>query len=142
MTFTGRDSWDFTAYQHEQPVIDAIYLKQAIKAAKLGDTTTAMRAISWYVGINWYASLFSPEVCKADLARHALDYEHVTWGALGSPSLLPDCIDEYMYLEAGDCEAALPGLEANLAMVQEDLRQRVEVTTAILEQLTEELKQL
>ena len=141
-TFTGRDSWDFTAYQHEQPVVDAIYLKQAIKATKLGDTTTAMRAISWYVGINWYASLFSPEVCKADLARHALDYEHVTWGALGSPSLLPDCIDEYMALEAGDCEAALPGLEANLTLVQDDLRQRVEATTATLNQLTAELKQL
>jgi len=141
-TFTGRDSWDFTAYPHEQPVIDGIYLKQAIKAAKAGNTTVAMRAISWYVGINWYASLFSPEVCKADLARHALDYEHVTWGALGSPSLLPDCIDEYMFLEAGDCEAALPGLRANLEMVQEDLRQRVEGYTATLKELTAELKAL
>ncbi len=141
-SFTGRDSWDFTAYQHEQPVVDAIYLKQAVKAAKAGNTTVAMRAISWYVGINWYASLFSPEVCKADLARHALDYEHVTWGALGAPSLLPDCIDEYMYLEAGDCEAALPGLKANLTMVREDLRRRVAETTEILEYLTAELQEL
>jgi Iap family predicted aminopeptidase len=141
-SFTGRDSWDFTAYQHEQPVVDAIYLKQAIDAAKLGNTTKAMRAISWYVGINWYASLFSPEVCKADLARHALDYEHVTWGALGSPSLLPDCIDEYMYLEAGDCEAALPGLKADLTLVRDDLRQRVAETTETLEYLTAELQEL
>jgi hypothetical protein len=141
-TFTGRDSWDFTAYPHEQPVVDAIYLKQAIAAAKLGNTTKAMRAISWYVGINWYASLFSTEVCKADLARHALDYEHVTWGALGSPSLLPDCIDEYMLLEAGDCKAALPGLKADLSMVRDDLRLRVEEQTAILKALTAELRQL
>jgi len=141
-TFTSRDAWDYTAYPHEQPVIDAIYLSQAIAAANVGNTNKAMQALSWYVGTNWYASLFSPQVCKDDLVRHDPDYEHVTWGALGSPPLVVDCIDEYMALEAGDPEAAIPGLEANLEMVRTDLRGRVKDLTATLTDLTQRVNAL
>ena len=42
-TFTSRDSWDFTAYPHEQAVIDSIYLTQAITAARAGNIAARSR---------------------------------------------------------------------------------------------------
>lgn len=141
-TFTSRDQWDYFAYPHEAPTGDAIYLRQAITAAQAGNTARAQQMLSWWVGINWYASLFSPEVCKEDLVRHYPDYEHVTWGAMGTPPLVVDCVDEYWMLEQGDVEAAIAGLEADLAMVQGDLRGRVAELTATLKDLTKQVNAL
>ncbi len=141
-TFTSRDQWDYFAYPHEAPVGDAIYLQQAITAAKAGNTARAQQMLSWWVGINWYASLFSPEVCKDDLVRHYPDYEHVTWGAMGTPPLVVDCIDEYWMLEEGDVAGAVAGLEADLAMVRADLRTRVADLTATLKDLTKQVNAL
>ncbi len=142
VTFTGRDAWDFPAYPHQQPTTDAIYLQQAIQAAGVGNAAKAQQALSWYVGINWYASLFSPEVCKHDLERHYPDYEHITWGAMGSPPLTVDCIDEYVALGEGDFETAIAGLEEDLAMVQADLIKRVDSLTATLKDLTKQVDRL
>lgn len=142
LTFTSRDQWDYAAYPHEAAAQDAIYLAQAITAARAGNTARAQQLLSWWVGINWYASLFSPEVCKDDLVRHYPDYEHVTWGALGTPPLVVDCIDEYWQLEAGDVETAVSGLEADLAAVRADLRERVRHMTLVLQDLTKQMDAL
>lgn len=141
-TFTSRDQWDYFAYPHEAPVGDAIYLQQAITAAKAGNTARAQQMLSWYVGINWYAELFSPQVCKEDLVRHYPDYEHVTWGAMGTPPLVVDCIDEYWMLEEGDVGGAIAGLQEDLAMVRADLRGRIADLTATLKDLTKQVNAL
>ena len=142
MKFTSRDAWDYTAYPHEQGVMDSIYLTKAIKAAKAHRAARAQRMLSWYVGINWYASLFSPEVCKEDLARHYPDYAFATWGALGTPPLVVDCIDEYVMLGAGDFADAIAGLKADRAAVRTDLRKRVDDMTDVLRGLTKDVKAL
>ena len=140
--FTSRDAWDYTAYPHEQGATDSIYLTKAITAAKTRNAARAQQMLSWYVGINWYASLFSPEVCKEDLVRHYPDYEHVTWGALGTPPLVVDCIDEYVMLGEGDFAGAIAGLKADRASVRADLRDRVENMTSVLNGLTKDVKGL
>jgi hypothetical protein len=141
-TFTSRDAWDYTAYPHEQAVMDSIYLTKAIKAAKAHRAARAQRMLSWYVGINWYASLFSPEVCKEDLARHYPDYPFVTWGALGTPPLVVDCIDEYVMLGEHHFASAIAGMRAERAMVKADLRERIDDMTATLKELTKDVKAL
>ena len=98
--------------------------------------------LSWYVGINWYASLFSPEVCKEDLVRHYPTYEHVTWGALGTPPRVVDCIDEYVMLGEGNFAGAIAGLKADRASVRADLQDRVENLTSVLNGLTKDVKRL
>ena len=141
-TFTSRDQYDFTAYPHEAPVGDSIYLTQAITAAQAGNAARAQQMLSWWVGINWYASLFSPEVCRQDLTRHDPDYEHVTWGAMGTPPLVVDCIDEYVMLGEGDLAGAIAGLKADRAMVRADLRERIDHLTGVLTKLTKQVKAL
>ena len=49
-TFTGRTAWDWAAYPHVQPMIDAIHLDNAIKAAEAGNVPRAKRQITWWVG--------------------------------------------------------------------------------------------
>ena len=142
MTFTSRDAWDFTAYPHEQGTMDSIYLTKAIKAAKTRNAGRAQQMLSWYVGINWYASLFSPEVCKEDLARHYPDYPFVTWGALGTPPLVVDCVDEYVMLGDGDFAGAIAGLRADRTAVTADLQGRVDDMTSVLTELTKDVKAL
>jgi len=141
-TFTSRDQWDYNAYPHEAAVGDAIYLTKAIKAAKAGRAARAQQMLSWYVGINFYMDLFSPQVCRDDLVRHYPDYEHVTWGGMGTPPLVVDCIDEYLMLGEGDFAGALAGLRADRAAVRADLRVRVADMTAILKELTKQVKAL
>ncbi len=101
VTFTGRDAYDITSYPHVQPMIDAIHLDKAIKAAEAGNIPRAKRQITWWVGTNWYLEVFSPQVVREDMARHYVDYEHITWGAMGNPPLTYDCIDEWLELSAG-----------------------------------------
>ena len=141
-TFTSRDQYDFTAYPHEAGTGDAIYLTKAITAAKTRNAARAQQMLSWWVGINWYASLFSPEVCKEDLERHYPTYEHITWGALGTPPLVVDCIDEYVMLGAGDFAGAIAGLRADRAAVRADLRDRIDTMTGVLNGLTRDIKAL
>ncbi len=140
--FTSRDIWDYTAYPHVQAVTDSIYLTKAIAAAQVGNAARAQQMLSWYVGMNWYASLFSPEVAKHDLTRHQPYYEHATWGAMGTPPLVVDCIDEYWMLEEGDFAGAIAGLEEDRAMVKADLRDRVDHLTSVLKKLTREVNAL
>jgi hypothetical protein len=141
-TFTSRDQWDFPAYPHVAAVGDALYLTKAINAAKVGNAARAQQMLSWWVGINWYMELFSPQVCRDDLERHYPDYEHVTWGAMGTPPLVVDCIDEYLMLGEGDFAGAVAGLEADRAAVQHDLRGRVSDMTAALKELTRRVNAL
>ena len=141
-TFTSRDQWDYAAYPHEAAVGDAIYLTKAITAAKAHNAARAQQMLSWYVGINWYMELFSPQVCRDDLERHYPDYDHVTWGGMGTPPLVVDCIDEYLMLGDGDFAGAVTGLTADRAMVRADLRERVADMTATLKQLTARIKAL
>ena len=92
--------------------------------------------ITWWVGINWYLDLYSPQVCRDDLVRHDPDYEHVTWGAMGTPPLTVDCIDEWIALGDGDVDAAIEGLMADRDAVRADLAQRVDDMTKTLQKLT------
>ena len=141
-SFTSRDAWDFTAYPLDQPTIDSIYLTQAIGAAQAGNAPLATKMITWYVATNWYLTLFSPEVYQQDLTRHYPDYEHVTWGAMGSPPLVYDCTDEYLQLQRGDTAAAIPGLQAKQAIAIADLQNRVGRLTTVLTKLTKDVKAL
>ncbi len=141
-TFTSRDQWDYNAYPHEAAVGDAIYLTKAINAAKVANAARAQQMLSWYVGINWYMELFSPQVCRDDLVRHDPEYEHVTWGAMGTPPLVVDCIDEYLMLGERDFAGAVAGLQEDRAMVQADLRERVANMTATLKDLTQRVSAL
>ena len=135
-TFTGRDAYDVTTYSHVQPMIDAIHLDTAIKAAEAGNVPRAKRQITWFVGTNWYLEVFSPEVVRQDMARHYADYEHVTWGAMGDPPLTYDCIDEWLMLDEGDVAGAIAGLKPERARARADLRARIDHMTAVLEELT------
>ena len=135
-TFTGRTAWDWAAYPHVQPMIDAIHLDNAIKAAEAGNVPRAMRQITWFVGTNWYLEVFSPEVVRQDMARHYADYEHVTWGAMGDPPLTYDCIDEWLMLDEGDVAGAIAGLKPERARARADLRARIDHMTVVLEELT------
>ncbi len=38
------------------------------------------------VGVNWYASVFSPDVVNYDLTRHDPDYDRVAWARWASRS--------------------------------------------------------
>ncbi len=140
-TFTSRDAYDFPAYPHAQGIIDATYLTKAITAAKSHNAARAQLMIT-STGINWYASLFSPEECKQDLARHYPDTEHITWGTMGSPPLVVDCIDEYVMLGEGDFAGAIAGLKADRAAVRADLQARVDNMTGVLNGLTRDIKGL
>ena len=141
-TFTSRDQWDYNAYPHEAAVGDAIYLTKAIAAARVGNAARAQQMLSWYVGINWYAELFSPQVCRDDLVRHDPEYEHATWGAMGTPPLIVDCIDEYVTLGEGDFAGAIAGLKDDRAVVRADLRDRVADMTVVLNDLSRRVKAL
>jgi len=135
-TFTGRTAWDWTAYPQEQPMIDAIHLDNAIKAAEAGNVPRAQRQITWFVGTNWYLEVFSPEVVRQDMTRHYADYEHIAWGAMGSPPLTFDCIDEWLQLGNGQVAQAIEGLKPERARAQNDLRMRIAGMTAVLKDLT------
>ena len=141
-TFTGRDAWDWAAYPHVQPMIDAIHLDNAIKAAAAGNVPRAKRQITWWVGTNWYLEEFSPEVVRQDMVRHDADYEHVTWGAMGNPPLTYDCIDEWLMLEEGDIAGAIAGLKPERARARADLCDRIDRMTAVLEELAERINAL
>ena len=139
--FVGREQWDWPAYQHEAPVIDSIYLAQAITAAKAGNVARAQQMITWYVGINWWLEVYSVEVCRQDLARHHPDAAHATWGAINAP-LVVDCIDEWIALGEGDTATAIEGLRADRAMVVADLQEKVADMTVVLKSLTKKVSAL
>ena len=61
-----------------------------------GNIARAQQMITWWVGINWYSTSTARRSARDDLVRHDPDYEHVTWGAMGTPPLTVDCIDEWI----------------------------------------------
>ena len=78
------------------------------------------------VGVNWYATLFTPSVVNYDLTRHDPDYYRVTWGALGKQINHFDMAPVWALIEAGQYDKAIAKLQKMRAADVTDLRSRVD----------------
>ena len=80
------------------------------------------------MGINWYATLFSPSVVNWDLTRHDPDYYRVTWGSMGKQINHFDMAPVWALIEAGQYEKAstIEDMSPQRARPQLPLRQHGE----------------
>ncbi len=125
--YNALDAWDYTAYPHQQTMWDIEYMDSAI--AKLqADPVDAEGASEDLaaVGINWYATLFSPSVVNWDLTRHDPDYYRVTWGSMGKQVNHFDMAPVWALIEAGQYDKAIARLQKMRAADVVDLQSRVD----------------
>jgi hypothetical protein len=97
---TALSAWDWTAYPHEQVLIDVQSLNGAISALHEGRTGRALSALA-NVALTWYGLYFSHDVYTYDLERRLPSHPRVTWGAQGHLINYLDVIPQYREIERG-----------------------------------------
>ena len=95
------------------------YLRaDTVEAQKAKDSLSA-------VGINWWATLFSPSVINYELTRHDPDYYRVTWGAMGKQINHFDMAPVWALIDAGQYDKAIARIQKMRDADALDLRNRV-----------------
>jgi hypothetical protein len=138
--YQALDAWDYSCYPHQQTMWDIEYMDSAIAKLQADpvDAAGASEDLAG-VGINWYATLFSPSVVNWDLTRHDPDYYRVTWGSMGKQVNHFDMSPVWALIEAGQYDKAIARLQKMRAADAIDLQSRVDgmidTTTAVLSTL-------
>ncbi|MEM1540655.1 MAG: M28 family metallopeptidase [Candidatus Bathyarchaeia archaeon] len=137
-SFTALNVWDYTIYPHEQVELDVTHLRLAIKALEMGDPTTAMRELEWWVSNNWYAPRVSYEVFKRELEHHSPEWPKLNWGGQAHLAPFIDLWQEYnslAYKKAmgiKDFSDEIASFKSKYAESVEVYRQRIEYITNTL----------
>ena len=124
--FQALDAWDYDCYPHQQTMWDIENMDAAL-AHLQADPVEADAAIESLtaVGVNWYATLFSPGVVNYDLTRHDPDYNRVTWGAMGKQINHFDMAPVWALIRDGQYDKAIAKVQKMRAADALDLRMRV-----------------
>jgi len=124
--YQALDAWDYTCYPHQQTMWDIEYMDSALAHLR-ADPVEADAAIQdlTSVGVNWYASVFSPSCVNYDLTRHDPDYYRVTWGALGKQINHFDMAPVWALIHAGQYDKAIAKVQKMRDADALDLRMRV-----------------
>ena len=139
--YNALDAWDYTAYPHQQTMWDIEYMDSAIAKLQADPVDAAGAAEDLVnVGVNWYATLFSPSVVNWDLTRHDPDYYRVTWGSMGKQVNHFDMTPVWALIEGGQYDKAIAKVQKMRAAGAMDLQSRVDgmidTTTDVLFTLT------
>jgi hypothetical protein len=124
--YQALDAWDSSCYPHQQTMWDIEYMDSAL-AHLQADPVEADAAVEdlTSVGVNWYASVFSPSVVNYDLTRHDPDYSRVTWGALGKQINHFDMAPVWTLIGEGQYDKAIAKVQKMRDADALDLRMRV-----------------
>jgi aminopeptidase YwaD len=141
--YQALDAWDYNCYPHQQTMWDIEYMDSAI--AKLqADPVDAAGASEDLanVGVNWYATLFTPSVVNWDLTRHDPDYYRVAWGSMGKQINHFDMSPVWALIGAAEYDKAIARLQKFRAADALDLQSRVEGMIATTARVNARLDQL
>ena len=124
--YQALDAWDANCYPHQQTMWDVEYMDAAL-AHLQADPVEADAAIEDLssVGVNWYATLFSPSVVNYDLTRHDPDYSRVAWGAMGKQINHFDMAPVWTLIGDGQYAKAIAKVQKMRDADALDLRMRV-----------------
>jgi N-acetylated-alpha-linked acidic dipeptidase len=124
--YQALDAWDYSCYPHQQTMWDIENMDAALVHLR-HDPLEADQAIEdlTSVGVNWYASVFSPSVVNYDLTRHDPDYNRVTWGALGKQINHFDMAPVWTLINGGQYDKAIAKVQKMRDADALDLRMRV-----------------
>ncbi|HEY5388206.1 MAG TPA: hypothetical protein VIL79_09930, partial [Thermoleophilia bacterium] len=125
--YNALDAWDYSCYPHQQTMWDIEYMDAALEHLQK-DPVEADAAIEDLaaVGVNWYATVFSPSVVNYDLTRHDPDYNRVTWGALGKQINHFDMAPVWTLINGGQYDKAIAKVQKMRAADALDLRMRAD----------------
>jgi len=141
--YQALDAWDYSCYPHQQTMWDIEYMDAALAnlQAHPVEADAAIENLS-AVGVNWYATLFSPSIVNSDLTRHDPDYYRVTWGALGKQINHFDMSPVWKLIEDGQYDKAIAKVQSRRDADVLDLRMRRNRMISTGQQLNSSLKGL
>jgi hypothetical protein len=140
-SFTGLDAWDSTVYPHEQLWNDVQQLNAAIAAldATPVDQAAALAALK---NVGWTAAGldFSYENYLMQLEMKQPGWwGGLYWGEQGHLSPLPDVVPAMNKITAGQYAAAKASLQGMLAMELDELEDRLDDISEVLDRLNARL---
>ena len=141
----GQNPYQVSGYRHEQTLLDAQSLNQAIAALQevTPDTAAALSALS-NVDLTFYGTELSHSVYAHLLTRLDPNYSAAGWGNMANPVWpLLDVMPQYNAIAAGNWNAAtITQLQVMRSQDLKDLDSRLDAMSAALEKITPQINAL